>query len=173
MEYKVKQGQKNANQRTIVIHREIPKKDSGKTFLMVYEDVITQASRNIKGEVAFKLFLYLLANQDNFSLIYSPQHFANTYGVCLDSAKKAIKALMDVGYIQQVSNLLYSFYENPILAKPALKVGRRVVHIIDADTGEYLSYTLAELVDYFDGDTTAAKNAWDYAVEANGGVYNE
>lgn len=173
MAYQVKPGTKNANQRTIIIKREIPQKGSGKTFLMVYDEVISQASRNLPGGVPFKLFLYLLNNQNDFSLDYSPQHFANLYGVHLDSAKKAIAILIEAGYIEQIDKSTFVFHENPILTKPALKTGRRIVKLLNSDTGEYESYSLQQLIDYFDGNTVAAQEAWDYAAETNGGIFYE
>lgn len=172
MSYTPKVGAKNANQRTIIIQRTIPEKGGKQPFLMVYSDVITQASRNLGGGVSFKLFIYLLSNQNGFSLDYSPQHFANLYGVHLDSAKKSVTTLIDAGYLTRTNTNTYMFSEYPVLAKPNLQSGRRVVHLYD-DKGKEYTMSLQDLIEHYDGDKAAAQEAWDYAAEMNGGIYNE
>ena len=50
-----------------------------KQFVALYTENVAAASRNISGEVAFKLYLYLLYNQDKYVDNFSPQKFANDF----------------------------------------------------------------------------------------------
>ena len=91
-----------------------------KQFVALYTENVAAASRNISGEVAFKLYLYLAANADNYEFDFSPQHFANIYGVSIDAAKKAVQKLIDAGYLTPSKKYKnsYEFYEVP-QEKPA------------------------------------------------------
>lgn len=86
-----------------------------KQFMALYTENVAAASRNISGEVAFKLYLYLAANADNYEFDFSPQHFANIYGVSIDAAKKAVQKLIDAGYLTPSKKYKnsYEFYEIP------------------------------------------------------------
>lgn len=43
-----------------------------KQFVALYTENVAAASRNISGEVGFKLYLYLAANADKYEFDYSP-----------------------------------------------------------------------------------------------------
>ena len=102
-----------ANQKAITINRNLPEKGSGKQFLTVYYDNITQASRLLSGEAAFKLYLYLLSNQDKYVDNFSPSNFAKDFGISADRCRKVFSQLEEVGYLIKTSSNEYQFYEVP------------------------------------------------------------
>ena len=106
-----------ANQNLIEIKREIPDYRGKKQYLSAYTENIAMAARLLNG-VPFKFYIYLLSNQNGYSLDYSPKHFSNIYGVSYDSAKKAIRPLVDAGYLVKKPNGGYEFHETP-QEKPA------------------------------------------------------
>ena len=106
-----------ANQNLIEIKREIPDYRGKKQYLSAYSENIAMAARLLNG-VPFKFYIYLLSNQNGYCLDYSPKHFSNIYGVSYDSAKKAIKPLVDAGYLVKKPNGGYEFHETP-QEKPA------------------------------------------------------
>ena len=77
-----------ANQKAIVINRTLPKKGERKKFLSAYYDSITLAARTLSGEVAFKLYLYLLSNQDQYIDNFSPANFSSDFGTSVDRTRK-------------------------------------------------------------------------------------
>lgn len=106
----------NPNQRNITIHRDMPskeKKDKGK-FLSVYCNKITTAAQ-VLSEVPFKLYIYLLCNDDKFDLWFSPAVFAKEYGVGVSTARRAFNTLMEEGFIIEFGKNQYAFYEEPQL----------------------------------------------------------
>lgn len=106
-----------ANQNLIEIKREIPDYRGKKQYLSAYTENIAMAARLLNG-VPFKFYIYLLSNQNGYCLDYSPKHFSNIYGVSYDSAKKAIRPLVDAGYLVKKPNGGYEFHETP-QEKPA------------------------------------------------------
>lgn len=137
------------NQRKITISRNLPKKDAKKPYLCAYTEAIEEASRNLSGEVAFKLYMYLLSNQDKFTMSYSPQHFANCYGVSLDSARRAITALKDAGYIKEIGNNSYIFYEVPQEVKPTIDLIDTVEKRLFKSGGTMVACSFEELYEQF------------------------
>ena len=88
------------NQYSIVINREAVKTSSGKNrpYLIAYNDNLTTAMKKLSG-TAFKVYIYLLSNKDNYKLEYSPQAIANEIGISKDSARKALKEFEVKRYI--------------------------------------------------------------------------
>lgn len=101
-----------ANQTTIEIKRDMPDYRGKKQYLTAYSENIAAAARLLNG-VPFKFYLYLLSNQNGYSLDYSPKHFSNIYGVSYDSAKKAVAPLVDAGFLVRKPRGGYEFYEVP------------------------------------------------------------
>lgn len=102
-----------SNQRAILINRDMPAKGSGRKFLSAYYDNISKASRLLSGEVAFKLYLYLLSNQDKYVDNFSPQNFSNDFGVSVDRTRKVFEQLEEAGYLVKTASNEYQFYEVP------------------------------------------------------------
>lgn len=102
-----------ANQKAITINRNLPQKGENRKFLTVHYDTITQASRNLSGEAAFKLYLYLLSNQDKYIDNFSPANFSKEFGISVDRCRKVFSQLEEVGYLIKSGNNEYQFYEEP------------------------------------------------------------
>lgn len=102
-----------ANQRTITINRDIPTGDREKKVLFAYYDNIVQASNLLAGEVAFKLYIYLLSSQDKDVYSFSPQKFANEFSISADRARKVFAQLEKAGYLIRTDVSNYQFYETP------------------------------------------------------------
>lgn len=100
------------NQRTIIINRDLPR-EGEKKVLSAYYDNIVQASRLLAGEVAFKLYIYLLSNQNKDIDNFSPQKFANEFGISADRARKVFAQLEEAGYLVRTDVSNYQFYETP------------------------------------------------------------
>ena len=130
------------NQRSITINRNIPEK-GGKQFLTIYTETLAAASKIIAGEVPFKLYLYLCANRDKFDTFYSPQAFANIYGVSAESGRRAFTQLEEKGFLINKGNNHYEFYELP-QNKPSIsvKIERRNVPQTD---GSFIPMTYKEV----------------------------
>lgn len=102
-----------ANQKAIVINRTLPKKGERKKFLSAYYDSITLAARTLSGEVAFKLYLYLLSNQDQYVDNFSPANFSADFGTSADRTRKVFEQLEAAGYLERIDSNTYKFYEVP------------------------------------------------------------
>ena len=85
--------QSNPNQRNITINRK-DALSSGRQYLAINCDTLAEASRNISGEVAFKLYLYLASNKNGYELSFSPQHFSNIYGCAIGASRRASAKLV-------------------------------------------------------------------------------
>ena len=111
------------NQKHYTINRINPVTEK-KQYLSITTENLAAASRNLSGEIAFKFYLYLCSNQDGYSFHYSPQHFANIYGVSLDSARRADEKLKEAGYLVPSADRKngYDFYEVPQEAEPELEI---------------------------------------------------
>lgn len=101
-----------ANQKTIIVHRDKVEQNGKRQYLIVYSDRLDQAARTLSS-VGLKLYLYLLTNKDGYEKDYSPKHFADVYGVSIESARKAPQNLIDNGYLVIRDGNKLDFYEEP------------------------------------------------------------
>ena len=113
--------QTNPNQRDITINRK-DALNSGRQYLAINCDTLAEASRNISGEVAFKLYLYLASNKNGYELSFSPQHFSNIYGCSIDASRKAFVKLIEANYIINKGNNSFEFFETPQERRPRLDI---------------------------------------------------
>lgn len=141
------------NQKIVTVKREMPKDSKGnkRPYITAYKDVIEEASRVLKKPSAFKLYMYLISNQDSFLMALSPQDFADTYGLSLDSAKDAVNNLIDNGYlVQEGGKNRYSFYEKRHLTveefEPLVKKTKIFTNQI---TKEEIEMTYDEVIERF------------------------
>lgn len=107
-----------ANQNIITIRRNMP--SAGDRFVAIKTDVISAAMVNLDGETAFKLFIYLCDNKNDFNLNFSPSHFCGFAGVSANSARTAFKQLIDKGYLIQKEDNRYEFNEEPQIDEEVL-----------------------------------------------------
>ena len=113
--------QSNPNQRNITINRK-DALSSGRQYLAINCDTLAEASRNISGEVPFKLYLYLASNKNGYEFSFSPQHFSNIYGCSIDASRKAFVKLIEANYIINNGNNSFEFFETPQERRPRLDI---------------------------------------------------
>ena len=113
--------QSNPNQRNIIINRK-DALSSGRQYLAINCDTLAEASRNISGEVPFKLYLYLASNKNGYEFSFSPQHFSNIYGCSIDASRKAFVKLIESNYIINKGNNSFEFFETPQERRPRLDI---------------------------------------------------
>lgn len=101
-----------ANQKTITINREEVNLRGDKQYLAVYSENVAAASR-VLSNTSFKLYIYLLSNQDGYKKDFSSQHFATLYGVSYSSVSRAIAELERERFLVKSDNNKYEFYELP------------------------------------------------------------
>ena len=113
--------QTNPNQSNVIINRK-DALSSGRQYLAINCDTLAEASRNISGEVAFKLYLYLASNKNGYELSFSPQHFSNIYGCSIDASRRAFAKLVEANYIINNGNNSFEFFETPQERRPRLDI---------------------------------------------------
>ena len=146
------------NQKMIRIHRASVEKGSGKTkpFLFAYQANLKEAMKRLSG-TGFKAYLMLVFNTDQYQTAYSPQYIADETGMCLDSARKAMKELTEKGFLLAGEKSHFDFYEEPPQKKISIKAERK--EFIDEDTGEILTLTYEELLNAV-GQQAVADMMW-------------
>lgn len=100
------------NQRQLTIHRDKVIRDSGKPFLVAYEDNLLQAMKDLSHS-AFKVYVYMLLNRDGYRLQFSPSHIAKSTKISKDTAREAFRQMERMGYLEHIENHKYNFYEVP------------------------------------------------------------
>lgn len=156
-----------ANQKTVLINREKIEKGTGRKrpYTQFYIDTIEQAGRELKNN-AFKVYMYLATNTDEYTFGLSPQDIANTYGMNVDTAREGIRTLIDKGYLSLLegSKNEYVFYDRldrkPIEmpAKMAEKVETK--KFLNSTTGKTAEYTFQQVVEML-GDEEEARMIWE------------
>ena len=96
------------NQRMINIHRESAKTD----FLGIKNENWKAASRDLSAH-AFKLYIYLAANADNFTLALSPAAVRQEIGMARSTFHDQFHVLLDKGYLVHSHGNTFEFYETP------------------------------------------------------------
>ncbi|MGN0443257.1 MAG: hypothetical protein ACI4F5_01410 [Acutalibacteraceae bacterium] len=96
------------NQRMINIHREPLDKD----FLGIKNESWMAASRDL-GATALRLYLYLAANANNFTLALSPTDIRQSIGMARSTYRDQFQILVDKGYLVLSHGNTYEFYEKP------------------------------------------------------------
>ena len=96
------------NQRRINIHREPLDKD----FLGIKNESWMAASRDL-GATALRLYLYLAANANNFTLALSPTDIRQEIGMARSTYRDQFQILVDKGYLVLSHGNTYEFYEKP------------------------------------------------------------
>lgn len=96
------------NQRLVRVHRERAAKD----FLGIKNENWMAASRTI-GATALRLYLYLAANADNYTLALSPAAITRDIGMARSTYTDQFKVLVNMGYLVPAGGNTYDFYEVP------------------------------------------------------------
>lgn len=103
---------KFANQNIIVI-KKTPCKDN---FLQIKNNEWMQAAK-ICGDkgAAFKLYMYLAANEIGFNLALSKVAVENAVGIKQSNYYKCLDFLTEQGFLRQVGKSKYEFYTTPYI----------------------------------------------------------
>lgn len=151
---------KYANQNKVLIKRTIPEKGAKKPFLCIYNENIEDAARELSN-TEFKLYIYLVSNSNDYSFDYSPQHFANTYGVGLTASREAWRALIKKGYLTEsaTNSHYYTFTEQPQIKQEPIEIvkEKRGFHLPD---GTIRFFTYKELLEINEGDVAETNADW-------------
>lgn len=102
------------HQRTVNIHREVPKSD----FLGIKNENWKAAARDLSAH-AFKLYIYLASNADKFTLALSPAAVRQEIGMARSTYHDQFHVLIDKGYLVNSHGNTYEFYEKPYTGSPA------------------------------------------------------
>lgn len=102
------------NQRTLVINRDTVESGTQRRYLIAYTDNLLRAMSELSPS-AFKVYLYLLMNKDNYKLEYSPAHIGKMVNVCKDTARDAFQRMERLGYFDRLDDNehKFNFYEVP------------------------------------------------------------
>lgn len=99
---------KYANQKSIYTN-----KANGGTYGIIRVDANIEAVRNLKNEgQAYALWMYLNCNQDGYIEAFSPQHIANLWDMDVKTVRRAFAALEKHGYLENIGQNHYIFYES-------------------------------------------------------------
>ena len=99
------------NQKTVVIHREMPERD----FIQVKKENFYNAYRELNATATI-LYLYLVGNRDNYELALSPVAVSNAMGMPESTCRDQINKLVEYGYlVRRGTSNTYDFYETPHL----------------------------------------------------------
>ena len=150
-----------ANQKTITINREEVNLRGDKQYLTVYSENVAAASR-VLSNTSFKLYIYLLSNQDGYKKDFSSQHFSTLYGVSYSSVSRAIAELEKEGFLVKGDNNKYEFYERPQeKLKFAVAPEKRKFKM---DDGSFVCLTYSEFMEL--------ANSSDYSPEQITNIWN-
>ena len=108
------------NQKTITVKKE--KADKNNYYTIINLNALELAAQNLKSG-AFKLWIYFAKNQHNFTFGLSNKEVAETFGIKKDQYDKAVKELIEKGYLIETSKNHYDFIE--VQEKPTIKNGEK------------------------------------------------
>lgn len=101
---------KYANQYTIIIGDRLPR-DADHPYTRQSLEALQKAMVDLKGE-SFKLWLYLSKNKDGEEWGLGPKA-CEAWGIKKDSYYKAKDLLVEKGYLREIKENCYEFYEIP------------------------------------------------------------
>ena len=108
------------NQKTIKVKKE--KCDKQNHYTMINLNALETAGIDLKAG-AFKLWIYLAKNQDNFTFGLSNKATEETFGIKKDQYDKAVKELIEKGYLIETSKNNFEFRE--LKEKTTIKNGEK------------------------------------------------
>lgn len=131
-----------ANQKTIIINREIVQRRTGKNspYLIAYQENLKYAMRTLSG-TGFKVYMMLVFNINKYRLDFSPKYVSLETGISMDSARKALKELEEEGFLVKENKNLYYFYERPE------KLGEKERSLSDESSLSTLTELLGKLIE--------------------------
>lgn len=101
----------NPNQKTIKVQKE-PCDDKGNTYARINLGALQAAMIDLKGE-SFKLWCYFSKNQYGYEFALSKVDVIKWGVGSKSSYDRAVRELIDKGYLVETSSNHYDFYEIP------------------------------------------------------------
>lgn len=149
------------NQKVVKISKQIPKdtKNSKRPYIITYVDIIEEAARTISHPTAFKVYMYLLSNQNDYTFALSTKDICDRMGVSEPSAKTGINRLIELGYLTHIRGNNYIFHDAPIDGDivPVEEVRKQ----FKTKSGKFIELTYQELIEKVGEDR--ARIAWEGA----------
>lgn len=109
------------NQKTITVKKEPT--DNQNYYTMINLNALELASIDLKAG-AFKLWIYLAKNQNNYTFALSNKAAQQYFGIKKDQYDSAVKELIEKGYLIETSKNKYLFSELKSGEKPLLEVAK-------------------------------------------------
>lgn len=108
------------NQKTITVCKELC--DNQHYYTMISLNALECAAIDLKSG-AFKLWVYLAKNQNNFTFGLSNKAVAEQFGIKKDQYDSAVKELIEKGYLIETAKNIYQFKE--LSEKATIKSGKK------------------------------------------------
>ena len=109
------------NQKTITVCKELC--DNQHYYTMINLNALECAAIDLKSG-AFKLWVYLAKNQNNFTFGLSNKAVAEQFGIKKDQYDNAVKELIEKGYLIETAKNIYQFKE--LSEKATIKSGKKL-----------------------------------------------
>ena len=104
-------SKKYANQKSMYIHKAAVDKDH--IYSLISQEAHMKALNDFGWSAAYNLWIYLCCNQDSYIENFSPTHIGQLAHKDRRTIQRAVKELEDKGYLFQVAENDYIFFENP------------------------------------------------------------
>lgn len=101
------------NQKVVYIGERLPR-DGEHPYTEQSIEAMAHAAKELNGD-RFKVWMYLSKNRDDFRLELSQKAVENEWGVKKDTFQRAIKDMIDLGYLVEIDNErnMWKFEELP------------------------------------------------------------
>ena len=101
------------NQRIINVNKSAG--DKKNLYTIINLSSLNSASRDLQGLGSFKLYIYFMRNQDNYTFALSSADFMEWSGLSKSAYTTAFNELVSKGYLvqQKDSKNRYNFYDSP------------------------------------------------------------
>lgn len=108
-------------QKAVIINKERRKENEYDVWYSGNKNDLFEASRTLK-DTAFKLYMYLISNQEGYTFGLSRQDVIEKTGISSKSYDRAVTTLIELGYLVYTNQLatdgieqapLYRFYSRP------------------------------------------------------------
>ena len=104
-------SKKYANQKSMYIHKAAVDKDH--IYSLISQEAHMKALNDFGWSAAYNLWIYLCCNQDGYIENFSPTYIGQLAHKDRRTIQRAVKELEDKGYLFQVAENDYIFFENP------------------------------------------------------------
>ena len=104
-------SKKYANQKSMYIHKAAVDKDH--IYSLISQEAHMKALNDFGWSAAYNLWVYLCCNQDGYIENFSPTYIGQLAHKDRRTIQRAVKELEDKGYLFQVAENDYIFFENP------------------------------------------------------------